>query len=200
MTKILNRNNLKGGIIYLVHGFYGDQYSYSTWMDLEDSKKFAHLWVCPWGNFQKYLIRESKLVLNKDGTMPWPGVPNGTQGDNRKRKEKEKQTARHQHSCLFLDWLRVSPTPCYTSVLSHWMDVISLTLWVKTSSPPSSSPFQAFCNSNQESSHYHFGSSSSPSEENTEGQSVSWWQQRTQTVPHFLVDGKGQAQWEEARD
>lgn len=80
------------------------------------------------------------------------------------------------------------------------MDIISLRLWVKTSSPPSSSPCQAFCNSNQESSHYHFGSSSPPSEENTEGQSVSWWQQRTQTVPHFLVDGKGQAQREEARD
>lgn len=163
-------------------------------MDLEESKKYAHLWVCPWGNIQKYLIRERKLVLNEDGTMPWPGVPNKTQRDNRKKKKRKTNSSAPVF--MSVSWLVTCET---NSVLSHWMYVISLRLWVKTSSP-SSSPCQAFCNSNQESSHYHFGSSSPPSEENTEGQSVSWWQQRTQTVPHFLVDGKGQAQWEEARD
>lgn len=102
-------------------------------------------------------------------------------------KKRKRKTNSSAPVFMSVSWLVTCET---NSMLSHWMYVISLRLWVKTSSP-SSSPCQAFCNSNQESSHYHFGSSSPPSEENTEGQSVSWWQQRTQTVPHFLVDGKG---------
>lgn len=164
-------------------------------MDLEESKRYVYLWVCPWGNSQKYLIQEERLILNEGATMPWPGVIIWTQRDN----EKINSSA---PACMFVSWLRYEPNPVLPlhAFPLWWTSFIHLRLWVKTNSSPSSSPCQVLCNNNQKRNHYHFRSLSPPGGESMEGQSTSWWQQHMQLAPHFLVDGKWHAQPEEARN